>query len=162
MIPEAHVTHRMPRRLRLKVPAKRRDIGYFDAITQHFSSVNGLESVEANPLTATVLITHDLDIDALLLEAQEKGFFSLQRTSPPPDINIHQAVSTRFSDIDQQLKGFTKGSLNVGGAAFLALVGVGLYQISRGNFAAPAWYTAFWYAMNIFLKSRESGSETTE
>jgi hypothetical protein len=161
MIPEAHVTHRVPHRLRLKIPAKRRDTGYFDAIAQHFSSMNGLESVEANPLTATLLITHDLDIDTFLLEAQEKGFFSLQRTSPP-EMNIHKVVTGHFSDIDNQIKGFTKGSLNVGGAAFLALVGVGLYQISRGNFAAPAWYTAFWYAMNIFLKSKGNGNETAE
>ena len=161
MIPEAHVTHRMSHRLRIKVPTKRRDFKYFDTLTQHLSSVSGVEVVEANPLTATMLITHDLDADALLLTAQEKGFFTLQHTSPP-EINIHKAVSTQFFDIDKQLKSFTKGSLNIGGAAFLALVGVGVYQISRGNFAAPAWYTAFWYAMNIFLKSKETGNEDAE
>lgn len=39
------------------------------------------------------------------------------------------------------------------GMAFLTLLGVGIYQLVRGNFAAPPWYTAFWYAMGIFTKS---------
>jgi hypothetical protein len=29
-------------------------------------------------------------------------------------------------------------------------MGAGIYQIARGNFAAPAWYTAFWYALGLF------------
>ena len=32
------------------------------------------------------------------------------------------------------------------------VLGMGGYEISRGRFATPAWYTAFWYALNIFLK----------
>jgi len=37
--------------------------------------------------------------------------------------------------------------------AILSLLGLGLYQILRGNFRAPPWYTAFWYALGIFTKS---------
>ena len=44
--------------------------------------------------------------------------------------------------------------MDLGTASFGALLIMGIYQISRGNFMAPAWYTAFWYALNIFLKSK--------
>jgi hypothetical protein len=35
----------------------------------------------------------------------------------------------------------------------MGLLGTGIYQIVRGNFGAPPWYTAFWYAFGVFTKS---------
>jgi hypothetical protein len=64
-------------------------------------------------------------------------------------------VKEQFAGLDKRIKDLTGGSHNIGALAFLALAGVGVYQIARGNFTAPAWYTAFWYAMNIFFKSDE-------
>ncbi len=51
----------------------------------------------------------------------------------------------------------TGGGLYLPGATFVALVGAGVYKIAQGKFAAPAWYMAFWYALNIFLRAREKG-----
>jgi len=48
----------------------------------------------------------------------------------------------------------TKGFANVPDLVLLTLVGLSAIQISRGNFTAPAWYTALWYALNIFLKAQ--------
>ena len=36
---------------------------------------------------------------------------------------------------------------------FGVLLALGIYQISRGNFMAPAWYTAFWYAFGVLTKT---------
>lgn len=47
----------------------------------------------------------------------------------------------------------TGGTMGISEVAFLALFGAGVMQIGRGNFTAIPWYTAFWYALNIFLKS---------
>jgi hypothetical protein len=48
------------------------------------------------------------------------------------------------------------GWVNLGAMAFLILLGAAIYQIARGNLTAIPWYTAFWYALNIFLKSKPS------
>jgi hypothetical protein len=88
----------------------------------------------------------------------EKGFFHLTY-SPPRQVTIQQSVTRSFKSIDTKVKDYTQGTTDIGGLAFLALAGAGIYQISKGNFAAPAWYTAFWYALNVFLKTnKESGN----
>jgi hypothetical protein len=35
---------------------------------------------------------------------------------------------------------------------FLLLVGFGIYDLLRGDLRRPAWYTAFWYASEVFNK----------
>jgi hypothetical protein len=46
----------------------------------------------------------------------------------------------------------TGGELDIPSVFFAALLISGIYQIARGNMAAPAWYTAFWYAFGIFSR----------
>jgi hypothetical protein len=48
---------------------------------------------------------------------------------------------------------FTGGWLDLPGMAFLLLLGIGIYQIRRGNIGLPPWYTAFWYAFGVYTKS---------
>ena len=152
MIPDAYISHRTDHRLRIKVPSKKRDHEYFGTLHQHLSGKEGIETVEINPLTGSVLITHNVDADALVAEAQSKSLFTLKK-SVPAQPTLHKIVKGHFKGFDDRIKGFTGGSQNIGTLAFLTLAGVGIYQIARGNFTAPAWYTAFWYALNLFLKS---------
>ncbi len=37
---------------------------------------------------------------------------------------------------------------------FLSLLISGIWQIARGNFAMPAWYTAFYYALGVFARAQ--------
>ena len=68
--------------------------------------------------------------------------------------SVHNGVSSIFQNLDSLVNDVSNGSTNAGGLAFIALLSYGLLQISRGNVAGPAWYAAFWYALNIFLKSQ--------
>ena len=153
MLPEAKICHSMAGRLRVKIPAKKGDGRYFAAMAEHFSKLEGIVSVEINPLTGSMLFVHGLDETAIAASASSNGLFLLDR-SRPANQDLHKRVTEAFSGIDAGVKGLTFGNMNTGAVAFLALAGIGIYQISRGNFAAPAWYTAFWYAFNIFLKSK--------
>ena len=152
MIPDAYISHRTDHRLRIKVPSKKRDDAYFLNLHQHLSGKQGIETIEINPLTGSVLITHNLDADAFLAEIQTYSLFTLKK-SVSDQSTLHKTVKQHFKSFDDRIKGLTGGSHNIGALAFLTLAGVGIYQLARGNFAAPAWYTAFWYAMNIFFKS---------
>jgi hypothetical protein len=44
--------------------------------------------------------------------------------------------------------------LDLSTSASLGLLGVGLFQLGKGNVVAPAWHVAFWYALNTFLQGR--------
>jgi Heavy metal associated domain 2 len=63
----AYVAHRTPTRVRFKLPAQRNDRAFFRSLELRLSQRPGVRSVETNPATGSVLITHDegLDIERL-------------------------------------------------------------------------------------------------
>jgi len=115
--------------------------------------LEGIRTLEVNPTTGSVLIVHNLDRQTIEQYATAKNLFSLTVAHSSP-AGLHPKVSEAFQGMNNQMKAFTSGEINIGGMAFLALMGAGIYQIGRGNFTAIPWYTAFWYALNIFLKSQ--------
>jgi hypothetical protein len=120
------------------------------------SQLPGLEKIEVNPVTGSVLLIHSLDSGSVtdFLKAQH-----LLKVQPGKDsFNFHQEITRAFSSADRQVRGFIGGGINLGALAFLGLAGAGVYQIFRGNFSAIPWYSAFWYALSIFLKSKSNGN----
>ena len=152
MIPEAIVCHSSPGRIRIKVPSRKGNTAYFSNLNDHFSHLEGVKEVEANVLTGSVVFIHVADLKSISAFAEEHSLFKfIKLESGTPALS--RKVVKAFSDFDKGVKRFTGNEVDVPGVAFLTLLGFGIYEISGGNFAAPAWYTAFWYSLNIFLKS---------
>ncbi len=152
MIPEAIVCHSTPGRSRVKVPSRKGNAAYFSNLKDHFTHLEGVREVEANALTGSVVFIHAADLKAISVFAEENSLFRLIKLDNGTPALSRNVVKT-FKDFDKGVKRLTGNELDVPGVAFLTLLGFGIYEISRGNFAAPAWYTAFWYSLNIFLKS---------
>ncbi|MEK6672547.1 MAG: HMA2 domain-containing protein [Nitrospirota bacterium] len=148
------MSHSIAGRLRVRIPAKKGDSPYFASLKDQLIKKGGVEQVEANPMTGSVLIIHKLNINSISNYAESHNLFKLM-TQKPEATPLSQKVTGAFKGMDKHVKGFTGGELDIPGMAFIVLIGLGLSQISRGNFAAPAWYTAFWYAFNIFLKAND-------
>ena len=55
---------------------------------------------------------------------------------------------------NQDLKKLTGGEVDIPSLIFLSLLISGIWQIARGNFAMPAWYTAFYYALGVFARAQ--------
>lgn len=153
MLPKAYVIHQTPFRLRLKIPSRKGDRMYFASIQEALSRYPGVEKVSVNATTAGVLLLHGPDRKAIQEHAEKEGFFKLHLGAPAVRPLSARALEP-FVCLDGQLKKLTRGELDIAGIAFVGLVGLGLYQISIGNFTAPAWYTAFWYATDTALKAR--------
>ncbi len=147
--------HRMARRLRVKIPAKKGDALYFETAEQIFKGCAPVEEVSTNPVTASMLIQFKGDAEAILAFAESKQLFAVVEQIEQ-STDFHKTVKESFNSIDQQVKHWTQGSVNLGGLAFVALVGTGVYQIVRGNFTNIPWYSAFWYALGIFSKSADT------
>ncbi len=151
-VPDAHIAHKVKGRLRLRIPSKRYDRDFFESLKTVFSKNFPDTEVEVNPITASALILGNTEPKAILKFGLKRKLFKLILHSAKKQTLIG-SVKESFKEVDQSLLKFTGGELDVPSFIFLGLVGHGVYQILRGNFTAPAWYTAFWYALGVFSKS---------
>jgi hypothetical protein len=148
-LPQARVCHFASGRLRVKILDKRRDEAFFGTVRERLSSWASIERVEVNPLTASVLVQFS-DLDALFAEnALKNDLFAVDydaleaAAEPPPAITEQAALA--FSKADSVVRQWTSGGADLRSAIFLLLIAGGIYQLLRGNIAAPA-ATLLWYA----------------
>jgi hypothetical protein len=147
-LPQARVCHLAHGRLRLKIPEKRRDEAFFDTVRKQLSGQNGIERVEVNPLTASVLVQfHDPDApvaeNALKNDLFKVDVDALEAVVEPPALT--EEAAEVFAQADMTVRQWTGNAADLRSAIFLALIVGGLYQLLRGNIAAPA-ATLLWYA----------------
>lgn len=153
MLPAARCVHKMATRARLRIPSRKGDGVFFASVREQLCHCEQVSGVETNPRTGSVLVFYTGDFTRIAGYAEKQGIFRLTATKHNPDSLTHVTVTT-YKNLDSRVRQLTGGELDLPAATYLALVGAGIYKIARGNFAAPAWYTAFWYALNIFLKAR--------
>lgn len=153
MLPEAHVCHRMSCRLRLKIPSKKGDHSYFSSLRERISQCPGVAAVSVKPQTGSVLILHDSEASEVLAYAENNELFVTKRVSRPSK-TLFNSVADTFQGYNRSLKSFTGGEMDIPSLVFLSLVVSGIYQIARGNLVAPAWYTAFYYALGVFTRAK--------
>jgi hypothetical protein len=157
MIPEAHISHATVNRVRLKIPSKKHDDLYFGSLLDVLRTNEKIVSIEANPLTGSILIEHQWDLGGLTDFAAQKGLFSVIEPGEKVltgETAMHKSLSQGYASLDRTVRKATGGATDIGDIAFMALVVSGIYEISKGNFIAPAWYTAFWYGLGIFFKGK--------
>lgn len=171
MLPEAFITHFITGRVRIKIPSKKGDESFFLSMKDRFSSFPGVQKIEINPLTGSLLILHSfdpklLDITQIKAYTELNSLFRLEGAASAgkeESLNIRKKFGETFQGFNENMKELTSGEIDLPTLAFMLLLGVGIYQIGVGNFTAPAWYVAFWYAMNIFMQGEaKKVSQQTE
>ena len=149
----------MPGRVRLKLPEKKGDSVYLRRIAEEYGARQGIDQVLITPETGSILFLHALDKEKIIEHLGSSGLFRLEFGAAAGS-DLHHDVKGCFRNVSKKVEDATGGAMNISQAAFLALLGAGIVQIGRGNMTAIPWYTAFWYALNIFLKSdKPSGGE---
>ena len=150
-LPAARISHFTARRLRIKVPEKRRDAVFFTAVAERLATWESVERVETNPLTASVLI-HFSDPQGLFLEAVAKNDLfdldfsaALAETSQPV---VSRAALQSFETADHALRQWTQNQLDIRGVLFLMLLTAGVFQLLRRRVDTPA-PTLLWYAGDL-------------
>lgn len=149
------ISHASKGRLRLRIPSKKRNGVFFEHLYSEITKLPGLTQVQVNPLSGSILIVHTKLPDEISAWLHSQANLTSKNNALLHPNNVHKAISGTFEEVNGRIRGFTKGELDIPTLSFIALLTVGIYQISRGNFTAPAWYTALWYALNIFLKSKK-------
>jgi hypothetical protein len=147
----ANVVHCMKGRLRVKLPVKKGDSAFFASVAERLAKCPGVEKVEVNPITGSVLFVHSATPQQIDRFAASKGLFRLApwRTAHK---TLFGDVADLFTKWNRDLKQATVGGVDIPSLIFLSLVASGIYQVFRGNLSMPAWYTAFYYALGIFSR----------
>lgn len=157
MLPKAHISHMTAGRIRIKVPSKKGHADFFVQLDDALSGIVGVERIETNALTGSLLFVHSADMQQLLRQIKECKLFELiSKKNIGSQTFISKKVSETYQKYNKKITNSSEGFANIPDIAFLGLLGLGIYQISRGNFTTPAWYAAFWYALNIFLKGQKN------
>lgn len=143
---DAYISHASPGRLRVRVPSRKGNEDYFARVRNEFSGVQGVSQIVTNPVTGSILVIHSIapkTIDALL-----------RAGNLVPPQNLHPQVSRTYEMFDHRVRSFIGRGIDIGALASVALFVAGSYQITKGNFTAIPWYTAFWYGLNVYLRSK--------
>jgi Heavy metal associated domain 2 len=151
-LPEARVCHFTPNRVRLRIPERRHDRAFFESVKRQLSQWQGVERVEVNPATASVLI-HYSDGPAFLAEHYaENNLFTVGDIQPDgsgletlPAISIAQRTRSGVEAFDKAVQRLSGGQADLRSLVVLGLLGSGVVQLLRGNVAVPA-ITLFWCA----------------
>ncbi len=148
MAHKGYVAHHIPgRRIRIRVPHKKRDTAFFQDVA---ARLNGIEGVQASvtPETSSVLIHYQGDLESLLISAAAAGlekFIDLEMGDEPlaplADRIIDQAAT-----VEQKLLASTGGQIDGRSFVMLGLMLAAGVQLFRGQLFGPAvpllWYTA--------------------
>jgi hypothetical protein len=154
-LPEAGITHTISGRLRIKIPSKKGNNSYFESLEQKLFICDGVQSVKTNAVTASVLLFHDVDINSISKFAEKNRLFKIQKLGSERTLLVNR-IRNSFDDLNRRTKNLTGGELDIVSVAFVSLVFLSIYQIARGNFFAPAWYTSLWYAINMVFRSSDN------
>ncbi|MER3424716.1 MAG: hypothetical protein C4293_17325 [Nitrospiraceae bacterium] len=164
------IAHALPGRIRLKISRLKQDSSLGRAIEERFSSVPGIERVEANTTTGSLLVLYDQEriggIDSLL--ALSETFRSLF-----PDIDVHTEelqdllwaqfgngskprpslgtdVSAYFASLNVHLARATGGlDFNIVLPVALFVLGIRGILLSE-KIPFPAWYDFLWFSFATF------------
>ena len=150
-LPAARISHFTARRLRIKVPEKRRNTDFFAAVAERLVTWESVERVETNPLTASVLV-HFSDPERLFLEAAGKNdLFDIDFDAAFGNLQtpaITEAAVRSFDTADRALRRWTQNQIDMRGVLFVLLLAGGLFQLLRRRLDAPA-PTLLWYAGDL-------------
>jgi hypothetical protein len=164
MAPVARVVHALPGRKRLRIEEKRGDEAYFAAVEKALSDSPGVDAVETNCRTGSVLVHHQPSEPSALQHAEEQGMFQLATpaSEPRPAAFAAPSVSSNATATRKAFRPKPKAartnSANLRPLIVMCWVGVGIAQAIQGNIAVPA-IAAFWYA---YLVTQENGFSDPE
>lgn len=117
--PGAHLAHRIPRRLRVRVPSRKGNRAYFEGAVDRLRGEPSIRSVRASARTGSITIEHDGHAREVASLARQAGLFDLPEAAVAH--LLAEGVAGKFVDVDAP-------SLVSSG-----LAGMGVYQAVRGN-----------------------------
>jgi Heavy metal associated domain 2 len=150
--PAARVVHRTTARTRLRTRGMKGNAEYFAQIQSALLGMNGVRAVMCNPLTESILLEHDVPVDPLLREAEERGFLQLDATVAEQRTPYLKRLGHALLETDEKVHTATNGRVDLETLTFFGMLAGGIYQVTHGH-ALPAGVTLLRYAVEIVTSS---------
>jgi hypothetical protein len=143
------VVHRVPGRLRVRIPPAARTEGLVDAIL----ALPGVRAASWSPRTRGLLVLHDTDAGTIVDRIADHA--GVDATTPGSPVTgarptLAAAVTSVFSEADARVTRASGGLVTLGALVPLALTVWAAREMLRGRTAPLAWSTALWYAHGLF------------
>jgi hypothetical protein len=155
MMPNASIVHKLPGRVRLRIPSRVRDAAYFDAVAHGLLEIDSVERVTVNPMAGSLLMLYNGELEWLLGEAARHGWFTVEareRENGPP---FERRVVGAIEQIESRL-GSAGAPSNMKTPVVAGLIVASAVQLLRGRWL-PSGLTLVGYAAGLSLLGRESG-----
>ena len=162
----AYVQHSLPGRLRLRVPAAKGEDHELREISSAIAKTEGIDRVEYNPITGSILIQYSPDRYSNL-QALESGLSAL--AAPIAFNNSHPShdyeqrpryqrgrsiaakrIDAYFKEIDHEIRLATDNEIDLKFILPFGVAVLGLLAL-RYSSATPLWLTLLIFAFNAFL-----------
>ena len=161
MAVDAYVYHHLPGRLRLRIPAVKGEAAALQEISSAIASTPGINQVEYNPVTGSILIQYSADHYKNLraLESSLEGSaLSIAPNHAGHGSHRHKygrsiaarRVDSFFKQIDHEIRMATDNEVDL---KFILPFGVGILGLLalRYSSTTPLWLTLLIFAFNSFL-----------
>lgn len=145
--------HELPGRIRFRVPSLRGNLAAVQLVREKLPTLDGVESVQANAVTGSVLIAYQEDQvnPGLLFTALVRLLGLDAEYQRPPSSVIHRELGAMGSSLNRAVHERTAGILDLRTAMLIGLAAFGIKElVSKGSGALPAGFTLLWWAMNGF------------
>ncbi|HTV20834.1 MAG TPA: hypothetical protein VMG12_19250 [Polyangiaceae bacterium] len=141
----ARVVHSIPGRTRLRADGIKGDVAALAAVQTALEDTKGVQNVEINALTGSILVEHDTQLDEVLRVLAERDVIEIDNSEPEHYLaTLHRALA----ESDRRLKVSSKGKLDLETISFFGFVGAGIYQCFN-NHGLPAGVTLLRYAVEL-------------
>ena len=166
------VAHWTPGRLRLKIAHAKGDLERLHALAQAFGRIPGMENVEANPLTGSLVLTYDPDRHVEILRDFERHRAKIEgRFHRPPPTEIDSFANKIESEaeflaqhsagvrlavdfckrLDREIKIASGNNVDLKLLLAGGIIAATVLEIGA-TAATPVWVTLSLFAMNHFVE----------
>jgi hypothetical protein len=160
------ISHAIPGRLRLRVTELKQHAELAKQLESRLGSLNGLQSLEVNPRSGSVVFHYEPIGEASFLASLRDVWPDLGDWTPPnreptspsagpyrPDIagEIAKLCGRFNAGVEKATGGIDLKVLVPVTLVFLSALGLIVAAIRRRRLPAPTWYDMLWFAFNTFV-----------
>lgn len=159
-----HVAHRLPGRLRVRLPALRHSTEEAQQLIDELVRLEGVSQAQARLSTGSVLVHYDPDdvdeaeVIAHLTDAARAVAARVGRS--PGDLgraerraeSMAHATVQFFREVDRDIERVTDGAVDLGTLVTAGFVIAGALQVvSARKIPAPPWFNLAWWGFRTFM-----------
>jgi hypothetical protein len=166
------IAHQVPGRIRLKIPSAKGNADLLEQIKDTFGVIPGVENIDINPMTGSVVLFYDVDRHDEFhgaFQEQHGGRAAEQHRPPNSEIDdladkiereaefladhSHAArlVVDFFKQVDRQIKIASGNTIDLKIVLAVAIIGFTVFEVGAGA-ATPVWVTLVIFSLNHFIE----------